>query len=176
MKLDRPVFSSPLSLLTSGDNWLSILFLIIAVVSGVTIAVAIWQLGWIGLLAAPFLFFLLAVLIRPELGLGAFIFIIVIQLTPVINQYYPEIPSPGYPLLGVLGFLIIWRIVIYGDRADGWKTRQRDFGSYGFLASLPFLLQMIQGSPLPSFKSLPKMPFLRLSLYSLFKGQFLCAA
>ena len=123
MKLDRPVFSSQRNLLTSGDNRLSILFFAIAIASGVAIAVAIWQLqlGWIGLLVAPSLFFLLAVLIRPELGLGAFIFIIVIQLTPVINQYYPEIPSPGYPLLGVLGFLIIWRMVIYGDRADGWK-------------------------------------------------------
>ena len=123
MKLDRPVFPSPRNLLRSGDNGLSILFFAIAIASGVAIAVAIWQLqlGWIGLLVAPSLFFLLAVLIRPELGLGAFIFIIVIQLTPVINQYYPAIPSPGYPLLGVLGFLIIWRMVIYGDRPDGWK-------------------------------------------------------
>jgi len=121
MKLDRPVFSSHLNLPASGDNWLSILFLAIAIVAGVTIAVIIWQLGWIGLLAAPFLFFLLTVLIRPELGLGAFIFIILIQLTPVINKYYPGVPSPVFPLLGMLIFLIIWRMVIYGDRLEGWK-------------------------------------------------------
>jgi putative inorganic carbon (HCO3(-)) transporter len=121
MKLDRPVFSSHLNLPTSGDNWLSILFLVIAIVSGIAIAVIIWQFGWIGLLAAPFLFFLLAILIRPELGLGAFIFIIFIQLTPVIKNYYPRVPSPVFPLLGMLVFLIIWRMVIYGDRPDGWK-------------------------------------------------------
>ena len=121
MKLDRPVFSSHLDLPSSGDNWLSILFLVIAIVSGATIAVIIWEFGWIGLLAAPFLIFLLAILVRPELGLGAFIFIIYIQLTPVINKYYPGVPSPVFPLLGMLVFLIIWRMVIYGDRPDGWK-------------------------------------------------------
>jgi putative inorganic carbon (HCO3(-)) transporter len=121
MKLDRPVFSSQISFPASGDKWLSILFLVIASVSGVAIAVIIWQFGWIGLLAAPSLFFLLAILLRPELGLAAFIFIILIQLTPVINKYYPGLPSPAIPLLGMLVFLILWRIVIYGDRPEGWK-------------------------------------------------------
>lgn len=121
MKLDRPVFSPHLNLPASGDNWLSILFLVLAITSGVAIAVIIWQFGWIGLLAAPSLFFLLAILIRPELGLAAFIFIILIQLTPVINKYYPSLPSPVIPLLGMLIFLILWRMVIYGDRPEGWK-------------------------------------------------------
>src|SRR5687768_8724962 len=121
MKLDRPVFSSDLNLPTSRDNWLSILFLVIAIIAGVTIAVIIWQFGWIGLLAAPFLIFLLAILIRPELGLGAFIFIILIQLTAITTQYFSGVPSPVFPLLGMLVFLIFWRIVIYGDRPDGWK-------------------------------------------------------
>ena len=120
MKLDRRIFSSHLTPPTYGENWLSILFLVIAVVSGVTIAVISWQFGWIGLLVAPALFFLLAVLIRPELGLGVFVFMIFIQLTPVINKYYPSVPSPVFPLLGILIFLIIWRMVIYGDRPDGW--------------------------------------------------------
>jgi len=121
MKLDRPVFSSDLNLPTSRDNWLSILFLAIAIISGVTIAVLIWQFGWIGLLAAPFLIFLLAILIKPELGLGAFIFIILIQLTAVTTKYFSGVPSPVFPLLGMLVFLIFWRMVIYGDRPDGWK-------------------------------------------------------
>jgi len=123
MKLDRPVFRSHLNLSATGDNRLSILFLAIAFVSGVIIAVIIWQLqlGWMGLLVAPSLFFLLAIFLRPELGLGAVIFIIVIQLTPIINRYFPGVPSPVFPLLGMLVFLIIWRMVIYGDRPDGWK-------------------------------------------------------
>jgi len=123
MKLDRPVFRSHLDLPASGDNRLSVLFLAIAIVSGIMVAVIIWQfqLGWIGLLIAPSLFFLLAILLRPELGLGAFIFIIVIQLTPIINEYFPGVPSPVFPLLGMLVFLIIWRMVIYGDRPHGWK-------------------------------------------------------
>src|SRR5215208_6958304 len=121
MKLDRPVLAPHLDLPTSREHWLSILFLAIAIVSGVAIAVIVWRFGWIGLLAAPSLFFLLAILVRPERGLAAFIFIIVIQLTPVINQYYPNIPSPVIPLLGMLIFLILWRMVIYGDRPEGWK-------------------------------------------------------
>jgi len=121
MRLDRPAFSSDINLPTSRDNWLSILFLAIAIISGVTIAVIIWQFGWIGLLAAPFLIFLLAILIRPELGLGAFIFIIFIQLTAVTTKYFSGVPSPVFPLLGMLVFLIFWRMVIYGDRPDGWK-------------------------------------------------------
>jgi O-antigen ligase len=121
MKLDRPVLSPHLDSPSSRDHWLSILFLAITILSGVAIAVIVWQFGWIGLLAAPSLFFLLAILVRPELGLAAFIFIIVIQLTPVINKYYPNIPSPVIPLLGMLIFLILWRIVIYGERPEGWK-------------------------------------------------------
>ena len=73
------------------------------------------------MLAVPVLFFLLAILIRPELGLAAFVFIVYIQLNLVIGKFHPGIPSPAVPLLGILMFLILWRMVIYGDRARGWK-------------------------------------------------------
>ena len=121
MKLDRPVFSWPFNPPTPVDNWLLILFLVLAILSGGVVALIGRQFGWIGLLAVPVLFFVVALLIRPELGLVAFVFIIYIQLTPVINNNYAGIPSPAFPLLGVLIFLIIWRMVIYGDRPNGWK-------------------------------------------------------
>lgn len=79
------------------------------------------QLGWLSLAAIPGLIFGIAILISPIFGLSTFIFIIFIQLSYVINNYHSGIPAPGIPFLAVLLFLIIWRIVIYGDRPSGWK-------------------------------------------------------
>lgn len=98
-----------------------VLFIGISIVSGVVAAFIGAQVGWIGLLAAPVLLGGLAMLIWPEVGILTFVFIIYIQLSYVINNYHSGIPAPGQPLLGFLLFLIVWRIVVYGDRPTGWK-------------------------------------------------------
>ena len=97
------------------------LFLGLAIVAGGGAAVVGAEFGWVVLLAIPVMFFVLAILIRPELGLAAFVFIVYIQLNLVLGNYSLGIPSPALMLLGGLIFLIIWRIVIYGDRPLGWK-------------------------------------------------------
>jgi len=98
-----------------------VLFIGISIFSGVVIAFVSAQVGWLGLLVAPVLVGGLAMLIWPEIGILTFVFIVYIQLSYVINNYHPGIPAPGQPLLGILLFLIVWRIVIYGDRPTGWK-------------------------------------------------------
>ncbi|MCI0551212.1 MAG: O-antigen ligase family protein [Anaerolineae bacterium] len=121
MKQDRSVFLQSLNLPSSWNKWFLAFFLGMAILAGGVAAVAGAQLGWVGLLAIPVLFFVLAILIRPELGLAAFVFIVYIQLNLVLGKYRPGIPSPALLLLGALIFLIIWRMVIYGDRPVGWK-------------------------------------------------------
>lgn len=98
-----------------------VLFITLAVISGSLAALIGAQLGWLGLVAVPGMIVGLAILIWPLLGISTFIFIIIIQLSYVINNYHSGIPAPGQPLLGVLLFLIVWRMVIYGDRPTGWK-------------------------------------------------------
>ncbi len=121
MKL-APFISSPIyRFFLSRDNALSGIFLAAAIILGCVVAVIGKQVGWVGLAAAPALLFVMMVLIQPEIGLVAFVFIVVIQLTPVINNNYPGIPSPAFLLLGLLVFMILWRMVVYGDRSMGWK-------------------------------------------------------
>jgi O-antigen ligase len=121
MKQDRSIFFQSLNLPSSWNNWLLALFLGLAIFTGGAAAIAGAQFGWVVLLAIPVLFFVLAILIQPELGLAAFVFIVYIQLNLVLAKYRPGIPSPALLLLGALIFLIIWRMVIYGDRPVGWK-------------------------------------------------------
>ena len=121
MKQELSVFFQSLNLPSSWNSWLLALFLGLALLGGGGAAVAGAELGWTVLLGIPVLLFGLAILIRPGLGLAAFVFIIYIQLNLVLAKIRPGIPSPALVLLGVLIFLIIWRMVIYGDRPLGWK-------------------------------------------------------
>jgi len=106
---------------TPWESWFLALFIGISIISGVVAAAVGAQMGWVGLLFAPILVGGISMLIWPEVGILTFVFIVYIQLSYVINNYHPGIPSPGQPLLGVLLFLIIWRIIVYGDRPVGWK-------------------------------------------------------
>ena len=121
MRMEPSNESSSDSMSLLGESWLLLLSLVMAVVLGGGVAAIGWRLGWAALIAIPILFFLLAVMIRPEFGLSAFVFIVFLQLTYVISNYYRSIPSPAILLLALLMFLVIWRMVIYGDRPSGWK-------------------------------------------------------
>ncbi len=121
MKQDRFLIFQFFNLPSSWDRRLLVLFVGLGLIAGGLVAVVGAQLGWTGLLAIPMLLFVVAILIRPELALSAFVFIVYIQLNLVLTKFHPGIPSPAIPLLGVLILLIIWRMVVYGDRAGGWK-------------------------------------------------------
>ncbi|HET9906816.1 MAG TPA: hypothetical protein VFQ23_09250, partial [Anaerolineales bacterium] len=123
MKQDLSVFFQSLNL-NLPATWNPLLlagFIVLALLAGGVAAVAGAQLGWVALLAIPVLLFGLAILIRPELGLAAFVFIIYVQLNLVLAKVRPGIPSPAMLLLGALVFLIVWRMVVYGDRPLGWS-------------------------------------------------------
>ena len=138
MKLERSRFLDFLNLSAAWETWLLVLFIVLATISGGLAAFIGAELGWIGLIAVPGMIVALAILIWPLLGLSTFIFIIFIQLSYVINNYHSGIPAPGMPLLGVLLFLIIWRMVIYGDRPTGWKR-----ASIIFLVIVAWLLSVL---------------------------------
>jgi|SRR5688572_6289649 len=121
MKQDRSEIFLPIDLPSSWNNWFLAFFLGSAILAGGAAAVIGTRFGWVSLLGIPGLVFLVAMLIRPGLALAAFVFIVYIQLNLVWSKIGLGIPSPALPLLGVLVFLIIWRIVIYGDRPLGWK-------------------------------------------------------
>ena len=121
MKQDLSIFFQSLHWPSSWNTWLLALFLGLALLAGGGAAVVGAELGWAGLLAIPVMLFGLAILIRPGLALAAFVFIIYIQLNLALAKVRPGLPSPALLLLGVLLFLIIWRMVIYGDRPLGWK-------------------------------------------------------
>lgn len=121
MKQDLSVLFQLFDLPASWNKWLLAFFLVLAILMGGIAAIAGAELGWISLLAIPALLLGLAILMRPGLGLAAFVFIIYIQLNLVLANVRPGLPSPALVLLGVLIFLIIWRMVIYGDRPLGWK-------------------------------------------------------
>lgn len=121
MRVNPSVGSSPKKSLPLEENRLLVLFVVIAFLMGGSVAVIGWRFGWVGLIAAPALLFFVVVLMRPEIGLFAFVSIVILQVTIVITTHYRSIPSPAILLLALLIFLVIWRMVIYGDRPSGWR-------------------------------------------------------
>ncbi len=103
---------------------LSAFFFILAIGAGIVASLVGRELGWLSLFALPGLIAGVAILMQPDFGVAAFAVVIYIQLNRALSLYHPGFPyylSPAYPLLGALVFLIIWRMFIYGDRAEGWK-------------------------------------------------------
>jgi len=121
MKQERSEVFQLFNFSSWNNNSLLVLFLGMSIFGGGAVAVVGAEFGWVALLAIPILVFGLAIFIQPELGLAAFVFIVYIQLNLVLGKFHPGIPSPARPLLGLLIFFIIWRMVIYGDRPEGWK-------------------------------------------------------
>jgi O-antigen ligase len=113
----------------SGDK-LSLLFFFLAILSGFAAAILGSTLGWLSLLLLPTLLVGFAIFLEPDFGVAAFAVVIYIQLKRAIAIYHPGFPiylSPAYPLLAILLFLIIWRTLVYGDRAIGWKRASMIF-------------------------------------------------
>ena len=100
-------------------QWLRVLFALIAIVSGLLIAITVRQFGPIVLLAVPLLVMLLLALGQPQLGLMALIIITFTQLSNV-GILYHGLPSLAQPLAALLLLLIMVRIALYGERPEGW--------------------------------------------------------
>ena len=100
-------------------KWLSVFFGVAAVVLGIVFAYLVGQFGLIVLLAIPLLLIFLVSLGQPLLGLIAFIAITFIQLSEIGIQYH-GLPSIAQPLAGLLLVLIVIRIVLFGERPEGW--------------------------------------------------------
>jgi len=130
MKSENFRISSPAKWSSVQSDRLSVLFFVLAIAAGITVAIVGSKFGWISLFVLPALIVGLAILLQPDLGVAAFAVVIYIQLKRAIEIYHPGYPlylSPAYPLLGALVFLIIWRMFIYGDRPTGWKRASMIF-------------------------------------------------
>ncbi len=105
-------------------NKLSIIFFFLSVFSGLAAAILGNTLGWISLLLLPSLLISIVIFLEPDFGIAAFAVVVYSQLKRAIAIYHPGFPallSPAYLLLASLIFLIIWRALVYGDKATGWK-------------------------------------------------------
>lgn len=125
MKANTLGTSPPAAKWTSiqGKN-LSIIFFLLAIVSGFASAILGSTLGWVSLLLLPSLVIGFAILLEPDFGVAAFAVVVYVQLKRAIEIYHPSFPlylSPAYLLLAALVFLILWRTLVYGDKAIGWK-------------------------------------------------------
>lgn len=110
---------SPVRFTARWFQWLKVLFALIAIVTGLLIAITIGQFGPIVLLAIPLLVILLLALGQPQLGLMALIIITFTQLSDVGISYH-SLPSLAKPLAALMILLIMVRIALYGERPEGW--------------------------------------------------------
>ena len=102
-----------------GIQWSQILFALIAIATGLLVALAVGQFGVLVLLAIPLLVILLLALGQPQLGLMALVIITLTQLSNVAILYH-GLPSLAQPLAALLFLLIIIRIALFGERPEGW--------------------------------------------------------
>jgi|GEM_PF-310023 len=100
-------------------DWVSVSFAILTIALGLVVAWSVGEFGALSVLAIPGAFLLVAALGLPELGLMAFIGITFTQVSNVGITYY-HFPSMTQPLAGLLIFLILLRITLYGERPLGW--------------------------------------------------------
>ncbi len=100
-------------------NWLSVLFGSLAILTGLIISAAVGMFGTLVLLIIPILLILVVALRQPQLGLMAFIIITVTQLSN-IGIIYHGLPSLAQPVAALLFLLILFRMVLFGERPEGW--------------------------------------------------------
>lgn len=98
---------------------MSVLFGSLAILAGLAISAAVGLFGSLVLLLIPVLLILVVALRQPQLGLMAFIIITVTQLSN-IGIIYHGLPSLAQPVAGLLILLILFRMVLFGERPEGW--------------------------------------------------------
>ncbi|MCX6078472.1 MAG: O-antigen ligase family protein [Chloroflexi bacterium] len=100
-------------------EWLRVLFALLAIGTGLVIALSVGEFGPLILLVIPLLFMLLLALGQPQLGLVGLIIITFTQLSNV-GIIYHGLPSMAQPLAALLILLIIVRFALFGERPEGW--------------------------------------------------------
>ncbi len=98
---------------------MSLLFGSLAIITGVLISAAIGMFGTKVLLIIPILLVLIVALRQPQLGLMAFIIITLTQLSN-IGILFHGLPSLAQPVAGLLILLILFRMVLFGEKPEGW--------------------------------------------------------
>jgi putative inorganic carbon (hco3(-)) transporter len=119
-------------------DWLSIVFAILAIGAGGGIAIAVQQFGPIALLLLPAIALFVISVLYPELGLMALIFVSYTQTSNVLIKFY-NAPSIAQPLAVLMLVVIIIRMFVFGDHAEGWLTSAVRFTLYGFVILLAVL-------------------------------------
>lgn len=103
----------------TGTRKNKIVLVIIALFSGLLISIAVWQLGWVALLAVPATVVVLSTVSNPDFGLAALIILIFVQLQRVATKIY-DLPGPGDPLVAFLIMVVAIRVLMFNERPMTW--------------------------------------------------------
>lgn len=115
-------------------QWVEVLFGGIAIVFGITIAIAVDQVGMIAFFIIPGIVMLLLAVEQPQLALLAYVFVTYTQFSNVAIKSH-GLPSIAQPLVAFVLGLILIRITIFGERFPSW-------GPAGFLLIILVLTWM----------------------------------
>ena len=135
MTTDRSVVTipdSPQSL--PQRDWLPYALVLFAMVLGVTIALAVGQVGIFALLMIPAILIIAGSFIQPDLGLLALLFVVYINLSDVFISFH-NLPSVVQPLVGLVFGVIFVRGFFYKEKYTGWAKPLILLGFYTFLSS-----------------------------------------
>lgn len=94
---------------------LYIFFALLSVVISGAMAIAAREFGLLALLVIPVVIFLFGGLSKPDLALAVFFFVTFTQSSEVAISFY-GFPSIAQPLAGLLLFIFLVRLAVYGER------------------------------------------------------------
>jgi len=109
-----------------------------AIGAGFAIAYGVNQFGAVSLLVLPAIGLFAISILYPELGLMGLILVTYTQLSEVLIRSY-DLPSIAKPLAGLMLVVIVIRLAVFGDHAEGWGSAVLRLALYGFAMFLSVL-------------------------------------
>lgn len=128
-------FSLQLKSIGAAVDWLSVLFALLGLATGVGSALAVFLLGPLALAAILPISLFAASILSPVSGLLSLIFVTYTQSSNILIKFH-GLPSVAQPLAAMLLASIVFRMTIFGDRPSGIARAIQLLMVYGFMGLL----------------------------------------
>ena len=113
----------------SGLNWSTLISVLLTLLLGSAIGLGVGRLGVLFLLVVTGLIAVLVIILQPDWGLAAFIFITYSQLSNVLIKFH-DLPSIGQPMAGLLLLAVGMRLIYHREWPARWGNTILVIGLY----------------------------------------------